>query len=62
MGYSNPSHHESMIENTAKSRHTPRKRVSSRPRLFDFITDASEYWIARFPRAMTAGGGAFAQQ
>jgi hypothetical protein len=28
--------------------------VSSTLRLFDSITDASDYWIARFPRAMTA--------
>ncbi len=26
----------------------PRRRVSSTPRPFDSITDASEYWIARF--------------
>jgi hypothetical protein len=34
---------------------TGSSRVSSTLRSIDFIIGASEYWIARFPRAMTAG-------
>ena len=30
------------------------RRVSSTPQLFDFITDASEYWIARW--SLSSGG------
>ena len=34
--------------------HTRAGGVSSTPRLIDFITAVSEYWIARSSRAMTA--------
>jgi hypothetical protein len=38
------------------SRHTPRMRVSSTPRLLDYSSSSLEYWIARSSRAMTTEG------
>jgi hypothetical protein len=46
-----------MLSST-NSRHTPRKRVASTPRLLGSITASLEYWIARSSRAMTAESAA----
>jgi hypothetical protein len=49
---------KSRVARPANNRHTRACGVSSTPRLFGSITDASEYWVARSSRAMTAESAA----